>query len=110
VARFRSTRALLAGCPCVYCLCAGLLACADAGESSKLEHLSVQASAGDPRAQYTLGLAYAEGSEVERNTAAAVNLVRVLLLAPTVPHIMDLPDKCSSSGVDSGRANRGLNP
>jgi uncharacterized protein len=59
-----------------YCLCAGLLAHADVGEPSKQERLSARASAGDPGAQYTLGLMYADGTEVQQDAAEAVKWLR----------------------------------
>jgi TPR repeat protein len=64
------------------CLWAGLLACsalqvrANASEPSMLQQLSAQADAGDRDAQYALGLAYADGAEVQRDPAAAVKWLR----------------------------------
>jgi TPR repeat protein len=67
---------------CFSYLLAGLLACAvlaaraDAGEPSKLQQMTARATAGDPSAQYALGLAYADGTEAPPDTTEAVRWLR----------------------------------
>jgi TPR repeat protein len=58
------------------CCAAGLSTYAGAGGPPELERLSALAAGGDPAAQYALGNAYAEGSDVPRDDAAAVKWLR----------------------------------